>query len=85
MTQNQLICLNDGQATRQNSNSIIDLAGNYLQIVGTYVLNFGHHLIVHLKIDLLLFVSIILNHICECSSWKIIRGLYDSKSVNLFE
>jgi hypothetical protein len=26
MTQNQLICLNDGQATRRNSNSIIDLA-----------------------------------------------------------
>jgi hypothetical protein len=25
--------------------------GNYLQILGTYVLNFGHHLIVHLKID----------------------------------
>jgi hypothetical protein len=32
--------------------------GNYLQIVGTYVLNFGHHLIEHLKIDLLLLYFI---------------------------
>ena len=26
MTQNQLLCLNDGQATRRNSNSIVELA-----------------------------------------------------------